>query len=284
MSALPKLPVSNAPSDYGEAAVAPPALRHAMRPTVLAYHEITSDATDYRYALSSHQLEEHLKLVAGLCNPSNGYQAPLLLSFDDGHISNYTHALPLLEKYSCKAVFFVIAGRVGEHRDFMTWGQLRELIALGHCVEAHSWSHKFLTECSDDELDDELTRSRQTIEDRVGTPVEAISAPHGRWNRRVLSACARAGYRRLYTSNPWFPSRVMEQVRVTGRLMIVQTMDAPGLRSWLTMGRAKAGVHRVRQALKESARSVLGNKLYYQLWTRFSGWHSVNDTYLNGHQ
>lgn len=284
MSALTKLPVSNPPSDYSETTVAPPALQRAVRPTVLAYHELASDATGYRYALSSRQFEEHLKLVAGLCDSANGYKAPLLLSFDDGHVSNYTLALPLLQKYSCKTAFFVIAGRIGENKDFMTWAQLRELVSLGHFVEAHSWSHKFLTECSDDELRDELMRSRQTLEDRLGRQVEAISAPHGRWNRRVASACAKAGYRRLYTSDPWSPSRVIEQVRVVGRLMMVQAMDAARLESWLTMGRTEAGVHRMRYALKESARRVLGNKRYHQLWTRFAGWNGANNTHVSGNQ
>lgn len=283
MSAAPQVPVANRKSDSAVPA-ATLTLRPAMRETVLAYHELTSEATNYRYAVSSRQFEEHLKLVASLYDSSTGYQAPLRLSFDDGHISNYTQALPLLEKYSCKAVFFVIGGRIGEHKDFMTWAQLRELVALGHCVEAHSWSHKFLTECSDGELWEELTRSRETLENCLGTRVEAISAPHGRWDRRVLTLCAKAGYRRLYTSNPWARSRVIDQVKVTGRLMIVQSMHAAGLWRWLTMGRTQAGVHRMQHALKESARRVLGNRLYYQLWAHFSGWNAAHDAYLNGDQ
>lgn len=276
MSATSKLAAPNPPSDYAVRAVTPPTLRRAMRPAVLAYHELTSAATDYRYALSARQFEEHVKLVAGLCDSANGYRAPLLLSFDDGHVSNYTRALPVLQKYYCRAIFLVIVGRIGQHKDFMSWAQLRELVSLGHFVEAHSWSHIFLTECSDNELREELTRSRETLEDRLGTQVEAISAPHGRWDRRVAGACAKAGYRRLYTSDPWSPSRVIEQVNVMGRLMMVQSMDAARLESWLTMGRTEAGVHRMRYALKESARRVLGNKRYHQLWTRFSGWNGAN--------
>jgi len=101
--------------------------------------------------------------------------------------------LPLLEKHGCKAIFFVIAGRIGRQNDFMTWTQLREILSLGHRVEAHGWSHTFLTDCSDYQLTLELNQSKQSIEDRLGTRVEALSAPHGRWNRRVASECVRAG-------------------------------------------------------------------------------------------
>lgn len=255
-------------------------LRRVARRTVLAYHELSLAPTDYSYALSCRQFAEHLQLASKLQHDSSENGPLLTLSFDDGHFSNYTHALPLLEKHSCKAIFFVIVGRIGEHKDFMSWRQLREIVSLGHRVETHSWSHKFLTECSDTELREELKRSRETLEDRLGVCIEAVSAPHGRWDRRVLEACAEAGYRRLYTSDPWSQSRANEAVEVIGRLVMVQSIDAGRLLDWLTMGRTAAGVYRTRYALKRSAQRVLGNKLYYHLWARFSGWTGPEDNGL----
>jgi hypothetical protein len=285
MTVMSKASISNPASNSVMATPIPVplSLRRAARPVMLAFHELSSDAAGYRYALGCRQFEEHLRLAAELCGPTE-YKAPLTISFDDGHISNYTHALPLLERYACKAIFFVIVGRIGQHKDFMTWGHLRELVSLGHRVQSHSWSHKFLTDCSNADLREELARSKETLESCLGVPVEALSAPHGRWDRRVLKACAEAEYRHLYTSDPWLRPRVMEEVEVAGRLVMVQSMDANRLLSWLTMGRAEAGLHRAKNALKRSARGVLGSKLYYRLWKRFSGWDRPDDTYLNGNQ
>lgn len=273
--------ISTSPSDPA-ATSPPPVIPSTVRRTVLAYHELCSEAIGYRYALSSCQFEQHLQLVARLQNSFAPDKQPLTVSFDDGHISNYTHALPLLEKYSCKAVFFVIAGRIGAHQDSMTWAHLRELVSLGYQVESHSWSHKFLTECHDSELRDELVRSKETLEDRLGNSVQGLSAPHGRWNGRVLKACSDAGYSRLYTSDPWSATRGMKQGEVIGRLVMVQAMDVVRLLHWLSMGRARAGLQRTQYILKHSARQILGNKLYYRLWARFSGWHGPDDTMLNG--
>src|SRR5215471_13391362 len=195
------------------------------RQTVLAYHELAPEKPAYSYALSCGDFERHLRLAVELTNNSSGNHSPLLFSFDDGHISNYLHALPLLEKRSCKATFFIIVGRIGVHKDFMTWEHLKELIALGHTIEVHGWSHALLTRCSDVELDVELVRSKQVVEDRLGIHVTAVSAPHGRWDRRVVKACARAGYRQLYTSNPWIEQRSMEQLEIMGRLVVLQSMD-----------------------------------------------------------
>jgi peptidoglycan/xylan/chitin deacetylase (PgdA/CDA1 family) len=246
------------------------------RSTVLGYHEITSEKVAYQYALPGRQLENHLRLASRLGGEGAPFQEPLLVSFDDGHISHYELALPLLEKYSCKAIFFVVAGRIGQRKDFMTWNHLKELIALGHRVESHSWSHVFLTSASDSELRDEVRGSKEVIEDRLGAPVRALSAPHGRWDRRVAEACEVAGYRELYTSNPWIWRR-NQPLEILGRLVVVQSMDAAQLLHWLTMGSAEAGVHRVKQNLKDSVRYLLGDRLYYRMWSRFSRWNGPED-------
>ena len=269
---MSKLPIASSSSTLALPHKGVPlAIRRALRPMVLAYHELSPERTAYSYALSCRDFEEHLSLAAQLSLNSGNDNAPILISFDDGHISNYSAALPLLEKYSRKAIFFVIVGRIGEQKDFMTWAHLKELVALGHRVEAHGWSHTFLTSCSDSELRKELERSREVLQERTGAPVTALSAPHGRWDRRIARACAAAGYRQLYTSSPWSFRRTLENVELIGRLIAVQSMDARRLLRWLTMGRAEAGLRRTQYALKQSARFLLGNKLYYQLWARFSG-------------
>jgi|SRR5262249_36435878 len=280
---MSKVPISSSPSTLAlPHKAASLSIRRALRPTVLAYHELSPDRTAYSYALSCRDFEEHLSLAAQLAGHAGDGIAPIVVSFDDGHISNYISALPLLEKYSRKAIFFVIVGRIGEHKDSMTWAHLKELVALGHRVEAHGWSHTFLTCCSDSELHTELERSREVLQERTGAPVTALSAPHGRWDRRVVQACGAAGYRQLYTSSPWSSAQTLYGVELIGRLIAVQSMDATRLLHWLTMGRTEAGLHRTQHALKQSARFLLGNKLYYQLWARFSGWNGRDDALLNG--
>src|SRR5215472_2357539 len=106
---MSKLPISNPLPHSLRAAQqpAPLAIRRALRQTVLAYHELLPERAAYRYALSSGDFEEHLWLAAQLAS-SPGYSSPpLIFSFDDGHISNFSTALPLLQKYCCKAIFFV---------------------------------------------------------------------------------------------------------------------------------------------------------------------------------
>jgi hypothetical protein len=257
---------------------APLKLRREPRHAVLAYHELFPYPQDYRYALTCQRFEDHLRLLTQLAEQRSSTKPPLVISFDDGHISNYVQALPLLEKHSAKAIFFVIAGRIGERKDFMNWTHLRELVSCGHRVESHGWSHRILTGCPDSDLRDELIRSRETLEGRLAIPVRALSAPHGRWNGRVLKACADAGYGRLYSSDPWYISHDERPVEVIGRLVMTQSLDAARLLNWLTLGPLEAGFRRVGSVLKRSARYGLGTKLYYRVWAQFSGWNGSGDT------
>jgi peptidoglycan/xylan/chitin deacetylase (PgdA/CDA1 family) len=250
---------------------------HVRRSAVIAYHEVTPEEIPYQYALSCRQLEDHLRLVSRVKGEVGSFQESLVISFDDGHISHYELALPVLERYSVKAIFFVIAGRIGKRKDFMTWNHLKDLVAQGHRVEAHGWSHTFLTSCNDAELRNEVRGSKEMIEDRVGVPVRALSAPHGRWDSRVARACEDAGYRELYTSNPWVSRRNGKNLAVLGRLVATQSMDTDHLLRWLTMGSAEAARHRFKQNLKDSARYLLGDRLYYRMWSRFSKWSGPED-------
>jgi len=55
----------------------------------------------------------------------------------------------------------------------------------------HSWSHPLLTHCSDESLLEELLRSRQEIEQRLGKQVEALRSPGGQVGLTSLTGARR---------------------------------------------------------------------------------------------
>jgi peptidoglycan/xylan/chitin deacetylase (PgdA/CDA1 family) len=243
---------------------------------ILAYHEITQESSRYRYSVSRDLLDAHLQIVAGFREYHRGMVSAPEVTFDDGERSNYVHGLGLLEKHSLKATFFVIAGWMGSQHGFMTWPELREIVSLGHQVQSHGWSHRALTERSDSELREELDRSKRTLEDHLGVPVDALSVPYGRWDDRLLRACAAAGYRRVYISNPWMPPQQREGVELPGRYMVQRSLKARQLRRLLAGDPAYRFFLRSQYRMKEMLRSSIGHAAYHRLWLFLAGTDDVN--------
>ncbi|TWI03598.1 biofilm PGA synthesis lipoprotein PgaB [Luteimonas cucumeris] len=126
---------------------------------VISYHDVRDDVATKgdvdSYAISTQNFAAHLDWLSAqgyqpisltqLIDASEGRAAlpdkPVLLTFDDGLRSLYTHVFPLLRAYNFPALAAVITGWVDlpqgqtvdfgprpyTHEDFVTWAQLREM-------------------------------------------------------------------------------------------------------------------------------------------------------------
>ncbi len=104
---------------------------------VLCYHSVVENVRadfTYRNAVRRDEFEDHLVLLNRLFRPVScaevkeavsgaGTLPPkaVLVTFDDGFRNNFTHAAPLLKRYSVPAVFHLTTGHVG--KDSLLWTQ-----------------------------------------------------------------------------------------------------------------------------------------------------------------
>ncbi len=121
----------------------------------------------------------------------------VLITFDDGHVSNYTGALPVLLAHGFRALFFVTTDWVGTP-GMMTWAQIGEMAERGMEIGSHTATHPIPTLLRREELADELARSRSALESRLGRPIVSLSSPTGFHDPRMRRLAAEAGYRVLY--------------------------------------------------------------------------------------
>jgi len=238
---------------------------------ILTYHEIVPGDSTYIYRVTSSAFEEHLRFICSMRKSASAERAPRI-TFDDGHVSNYENSFRLLEQFDLSAVFFVLAGRVGSSSNYISWQQAREMAHAGHRIASHGWSHRMLTQCNSSELNQELVHSKREIEDRLGIEVDAMSAPGGRWDDRVADACASAGYKYLFHSNPWSPFGTRKSMRLQGRHMVTGRMNSRYLRKLMRMSRVERQYLRARYATKERVRLILGDRLYHKLWCWVANW------------
>ena len=94
------------------------------------------------------------------------------------------------------------AGRV-DTPGFVSGPQMREMVARGHVIGSHSYSHpKRMGGCPPETIAEEWRRSVDVLQDVLGAPVLTASVPGGFYTRPVGVAAAAAGIRVLFTSAP----------------------------------------------------------------------------------
>ena len=136
---------------------------------ILLYHHIDENPAD-SMTVTPETFEEQMRFLA-----ENGYHAvtvqqmidfvchggdlpdkPVCITFDDGYLSNYEYAWPILERYGLNATVYAIGVSVGHDRYYkdtqfeltphFSFEQAREMIASGvidvqsHTYDMHQWA------------------------------------------------------------------------------------------------------------------------------------------------
>ena len=160
------------------------------------------------------QMEE--LLGAGLANvPFGGVPAAAAanvgrpgsfgVTFDDGFRNAFDHALPVLRARGLRATMFLVADRIGGTDEWdraigepplplMDDAEVRDWLAAGQAIGAHTLTHPHLTRLPPDRQRAEIFGSKAKLEDRFGVPVRHFCYPYGDQDERVRALVAEAGY------------------------------------------------------------------------------------------
>jgi peptidoglycan/xylan/chitin deacetylase (PgdA/CDA1 family) len=113
----------------------------------------------------------------------------LALTFDDGPNPVWTpHLLDLLASHDVRATFFLVGSRAQAQPALV-----RQIVAAGHLIGNHSWSHLNLALCSARHIGEELSRTSQALEQIAGAPIRYFRPPFGARRPEVLRAARRLG-------------------------------------------------------------------------------------------
>ena len=123
----------------------------------------------------------------------------MVLTFDDGYLSTYATAKPILEEYNYVAVVFPIKQLTGK-QGHMNQEMLIELHELGWEIASHTVPHPDLTVLNDNRLKDELQESKTWLNELLGVEVISLSYPAGSYNQKVIDASIECGYKLAVTT------------------------------------------------------------------------------------
>lgn len=249
------------------------------RLTVLMYHDIVEigasiDDSHRPYAISTDQFRRQLQALAraGIIGTrldqhlDPGAETPgraCVITFDDGHASNCTHALPILMEHGFRATFFITAGWVGS-APYMSWDQIRSLAQAGMEIGSHSMTHRPPSLLTAAELDSEMCDSKKLLEDRLGQAVVTASSPTGFFNPEMIPAARAAGYRAIcYGRIGVWDGRAAQGA--IPRIPVKPGDDAGRVLRMATGDRLLIGSMRARQAVRNGLKRGLGVDRYLRL-------------------
>jgi peptidoglycan/xylan/chitin deacetylase (PgdA/CDA1 family) len=94
------------------------------------------------------------------------------------------------------------------NREAMTIEQVKRIskspmVTIG----AHTHSHPILTECSDEEVDYEIYKSKKELEDWLGIKVTTFAYPNGNFGMREVEALQRHDYQLAFTTEKKYLTR-----------------------------------------------------------------------------
>jgi peptidoglycan/xylan/chitin deacetylase (PgdA/CDA1 family) len=172
-------------------------------------------------------------LYDGLPLPAN----PIVITFDDGFLGQYTNAVSILKSHGFTATFFVCTGLVGwqtKGQHYARWDQLREMAADGFWIEDHTVNDDTTYYGQTTEtLDRLLLSTQQVLVEKIGRPVQffAYSAvwPYpaadqsGPLVDNILPVLEQGGYQLALTD----PTDLSSQVRSTQPYQVPRIRVSP---------------------------------------------------------
>jgi peptidoglycan/xylan/chitin deacetylase (PgdA/CDA1 family) len=159
-----------------------------------------------------------------LATQQSGSTRRVVITFDDGDISNLSVALPELLKRRMVAEFFVTADFIGRPGRLAPQ-DLRTLAEAGMSVQAHGCSHRYLDELSLAEVEHELSDGKYRLEAILDEPVTALALPGGRGGERERVLALGMGYLDVLGSVPgrnrhWSRGRYLQRLAITRGLAL----------------------------------------------------------------
>lgn len=131
----------------------------------------------------------------------------IILTFDDGYEDNYRVAFPIMKKYNCKGVIYLmgelnynrwdVENKVNPEKRFslMNDNEIKELQESG-LIEfgAHTLTHPKLTTLDDDAVRYEVGESKRRFEEKLGEAPVSFAYPYGDFDERIKKIVSEFGF------------------------------------------------------------------------------------------
>lgn len=178
---------------------------------ILCYHQIrdwrAKDSKGARdYIVPVERFKEQMKMLA-----DSGYHTilpdqlyaylttgaklpskPIMLTFDDTDLDQFTVAKPTLDKYGYKAVYFIMTVSLGRP-NYMSKAQVKQLSDEGNVIGSHTWDHHNVKKYQGQDWVTQIEKPTKTLEEITGKNIKYFAYPFGLWNPEAIPELKKRG-------------------------------------------------------------------------------------------
>ena len=179
---------------------------HKIKLETATSRSLIDPAAD-RYTISTGRFEQAVNIIPPerCCTVSEYIEKQagdwLILTFDDGFISDFEICFPILRDKGIKATFFINTGSI-DLPGYSNISHLKEMAKAGMEIASHGLTHHYLINMERDEAIREIKESKDRLEKQVGTEVKSFAPVGGHYHKWMEKFACKAGYRVFATMIP----------------------------------------------------------------------------------
>lgn len=175
---------------------------------ILLYHHVNGENTDSRYRVSIPNFRYQMDalyahgytaitismLVEALTQGRDLPEKPIVITFDDGHMSVYEQAFPIMNEYEFPGVFYIVANRINNLNDFVNAEQITNMVNAGWEIGSHGYTHQDITK-NHASAAYEIGQSKLDLQTVLDININTFAYPYGEVNPFVAQKVRDYGYR-----------------------------------------------------------------------------------------
>jgi peptidoglycan/xylan/chitin deacetylase (PgdA/CDA1 family) len=171
---------------------------------VLCYHQIrdwrTNDSKRAKdYIVPAEVFKQQIKMLA-----DSGYHTilpdqlysyltqgtplptkPVMLTFDDTDLGQYSVGFPEMNKYNFKGVYFIMTVSLNRP-NYMSREQVKALSDAGNVIGSHTWDHHNVKQYKGKDWEIQIDKPTKQLENITGKHVRYFAYPFGLWNEQAI--------------------------------------------------------------------------------------------------
>lgn len=183
---------------------------------ITVYHHVATD-TPPSTSISPDQFRAHLEylrdndfnvmaldvMISALRAREPLPDRSVAITFDDGYISIFETAFPMLQEFGFPFALFVSTGPIDrEQSGYMSWEQIRQMSEAGVVIANHMVEHPYMLDREEGESDsawlerrrEELLAAEATIEEHTGQNHRFLAYPYGEFDPALKEMLDQEGF------------------------------------------------------------------------------------------